>query len=220
MGRTHSIHPVEFGAGGSVDGRASLRGRGDIYTRGDPDRYLYFLVEGVVKLYKRYGAHKEAVVTLLEEGSVFGEPVPQARGTQRDSAEAFVACRVAVVAKEALEYHVRRDPRCALALLTAYAQWVQRREWAIARLVPWGIRPRLVASLLELSDRFEEPTESEVAIGVHLTHRMLADIIASSRVGVSKEMARFRREGLLETRRKGCIVLLDEPRLAEITRSR
>jgi CRP-like cAMP-binding protein len=26
-----------------------------IYIRGDPDRHLYFLTEGVVKLYKSYG---------------------------------------------------------------------------------------------------------------------------------------------------------------------
>ncbi len=43
-----------------------------IYIRGDPDRRLYFLTEGVVKLYKSYGGYKEAIVTLLEEGNLFG----------------------------------------------------------------------------------------------------------------------------------------------------
>jgi CRP-like cAMP-binding protein len=76
-----------------------------------------------------------------------------------------------------------------------------------------------VASLLELSNRFGEPTEGEVLIGVHLTHRMLAEMTASSRVGVSQEMARFCREGLIGIRRKGQIVLLDEPRMAEMIRS-
>ena len=118
-----------------------------------------------------------------------------------------------------MEYHLRRDPRCALALLMAYSQWVQRRERATARLIPREIRPRLVASLLELSNRFGEPTEGEVLIGVHLTHRMLAEMTASSRVGVSQEMARFCREGLIGIRRKGQIVLLDEPRMAEMIRS-
>ena len=37
-----------------------------IYTCGEPDRYLYFLTEGVLKLYKRYAGHKEAIVALLE----------------------------------------------------------------------------------------------------------------------------------------------------------
>src|SRR5919202_354657 len=40
-----------------------------IYIPGDPDRRLYFVTEGVVKLYKSYAGHKEAIVTLLEEGN-------------------------------------------------------------------------------------------------------------------------------------------------------
>jgi CRP-like cAMP-binding protein len=48
---------------------------------------------------------------------------------------------------------------------------------------------------------------------------MLAEMTASSRVGVSKEMARFCREGLIEIRGKGQIVLLDEVRMAEMIRS-
>jgi CRP/FNR family transcriptional regulator, cyclic AMP receptor protein len=190
-----------------------------IYIRGDPDRRLYFLTEGVVKLYKSYWGHKEAIVTLLEEGNVFGEPTPQSGGVHRDSAQAASACQVAVVDKAALEHHVQRDPRCALALIVAYAQWVQRNERVMERLVPRDIRPRLAASLLELADRLGEPTEGGVVIGVHLIHQTLADIAVSSRVGVSKEMARFRREGLIEPRGKGRIVLLDKLSLEEIARN-
>ena len=93
-----------------------------IYSRGDPDRYLYFLTEGGLKLYKSYGNYREAIVTLLEEGNVFGEPTPQARGPHRDSAEAAICSRVAAVGKAALEQHLRRDPGCALTLLIAYSQ--------------------------------------------------------------------------------------------------
>jgi CRP/FNR family transcriptional regulator len=113
----------------------------------------------VVKLYKSYGGHKEAIVTLLEEGNIFGEPAPRSRGAHRDSAQAASACRVAVVGKAALEQAVQRDPRCALALIVAYAQWVQRQERVMERLVQRDIRPRLAASLLELADRLGKPTE-------------------------------------------------------------
>jgi CRP/FNR family transcriptional regulator, cyclic AMP receptor protein len=190
-----------------------------IYVCGDSDRYLYFVTEGVVKLYKGYGEHKEASVTLLEKGNVFGEPTPRLEGVHSDSAEAAAACQVTLVDKEALAEHVQRDPRCALALIVAYAQWVQRNERAMERLVPRDIRPRLAASLLELADRLGEPTEGRVAIGVHLIHQTLADMVVSSRVGVSKEMARLRREGLIEPRGKGRIVLLDRLRLEEIARN-
>lgn len=217
--------PVAFvllsleGAGVPMSGRRLEFGE-TIYGRGDPDRHLYFLVEGVVKLYKGYRGHKEAIVTLLEEGNVFGEPAPRSEGVHRDSAEAASACWVTAVGKAALEQHVRRDSRCALALLVAYAQWVQRHERAMERLVPRDIRPRLAASLLELADRLGEPREDGVAIKVHLIHQTLADTVVYSRVGVSKEMGRFRREGLIVPRGRGRIVLLDEARLSEIAQSK
>jgi CRP-like cAMP-binding protein len=87
------------------------------------------------------------------------------------------------------------------------------------RLVPRDIRPRLAASLLELADRLGEPTEGGVAIGVHLIHQTLAYMVVSSRVGVSKEMARLRREGLIEPQGKGRIALLDKLCLEEIARN-
>ena len=188
-----------------------------IYYRGEPDRYLYFLTEGVLKIYKSYGGHKEAIVALLEEGNVFGVPDLRAHSAHRDSAEAIVWSRIAVVDKVALAEHVRRDPKCALALLIVYAQWVQRRERTVVRLAHRDTRARLARVLLELADRFGEPKEGEVAIETRLTHLMLAEMTASSRVGVSKEMVRFRREGVIKTRGKSQIVLLDQPRLAQIT---
>jgi CRP-like cAMP-binding protein len=188
-----------------------------IYYRGEPDRYLYFLTKGVLKIYKSYGGYKEAIVTLLEEGNVFGVPDLRARSAHRDSAEAVVRSRIAAVDKVALGEHVRRDPKCALALLIVYAQWVQRRERTAVRLAHRHTRARLATVLLELADRFGKPREGEVAIEMRLTHLMLAEMTASSRVGVSKEMARFRREGVIKTQDKSQIVLLDQPRLAQIT---
>jgi CRP-like cAMP-binding protein len=188
-----------------------------IYYRGEPDRYLYFLTKGVLKIYKSYGGYKEAIVTLLEEGNVFGVPDLRARSAHRDSAEAVVRSRIAAVDKVALGEHVRRDPKCALALLIVYAQWVQRRERTAVRLAHRDTRARLATVLLELADRFGEPREGEVAIEMRLTHLMLAEMTASSRVGVSKEMARFRREGVIKTQDKSQIVLLDQPRIAQIT---
>jgi len=188
-----------------------------IYYRGEPDRYLYFLTKGVLKIYKSYGGHKEAIVALLEEGNVFGVPELRARSAHRDSAQAIVWSRIAAVDKVALGEHVRRDPKCALALLIVYAQWVQRGERTAVRVAHRHTRARLATVLLELAERFGKPMEGEVALEMRLTHLMLAEMTASSRVGVSKEMARFRREGVIKTQGKSQIVLLDQPRLAQIT---
>ena len=73
---------------------------------------------------------------------------------------------------------------------------------------------------MELADRLGEPTGDGVVVKVQLIHQTLADTIVSSRVGVSKEMARFRREDLIEAQGRSRIVLLDETRLSEIAQGK
>ncbi len=46
-----------------------FKAKDTIFTRGDPDDQLYFLLEGTVRLYKIYGDYKEATVGLLREGA-------------------------------------------------------------------------------------------------------------------------------------------------------
>lgn len=46
--------------------------------------------------------------------------------------------------------------------------------------------------------------------GVRLTHRDLASMVASERSSVTKEMSRFRREGLVDAPLEGRVRVLDE----------
>jgi CRP-like cAMP-binding protein len=188
-----------------------------LYASGDADGYLCFLLEGQVRVYKPYGAYKEATVALVDEGGVFGEPSLRPSGGHRDSAEAITDCQVARVSKDALEGHVSRDPACALALMAAFCKWARQREQVVALLLPRGVRNRLAALLLALADRFGEEAEPGVTIGIRLTHQRLAEMVACTREAVSKEMACLEREGYIETRnRERKIVLLNHGGLGEL----
>jgi CRP-like cAMP-binding protein len=188
-----------------------------VYASGDADRYLCFLLEGQVRVYKPYGAYKEATVALLGEGGIFGEPSLRPGGGHRDSADALTDCQVARVSKVALEGHVSRDPACALMLMAAFCKWARQREQLVALLLPRGVKSRLAALLLALADRFGEEAEPGVAIGLRLTHQRLAEMIACTREAVSKEMACFERERRIETRNsERRIVLLDRRSLGDL----
>lgn len=188
-----------------------------LYSSGDPDRYLCFLLEGRVRVYKSYGAFKEATVALPGRGELFGEPSLRPSGSHRDCAEALTACQVARVSKAVLERHVGRDPACAHALMVAFCKWAQQREQTVALLLPRGVRNRLAALLVSLSQKFGEETEQGIVIGMRLTHQSLSEMIACTREAVTKEMASFEREGYIETRnRDRRIVLLNRQRLDEL----
>src|SRR3712207_4816190 len=69
----------------------------DIFVPGDPDGHLYFVLSGMVRLYKMYGDYKEATVALLRDGDVFGELSLQEGSGQTLFAQALTEVRVAAV---------------------------------------------------------------------------------------------------------------------------
>lgn len=210
-------------AAGVPVGTRLLDPGGDVYHAGDADRHLFFALEGLVRVYRTYGGARggrlptEATTCLAGGGEVFGDPDLRGSGAHEDSAAALTRCRVALVRKDALGRHLGRDHGCSLALLEAYSTWAWRRERAATRLLARETRGRLADLLLELSDRFGRLVPGGVYVGLRLTHEQLARMVACTRESVSKEMALLGREGAIETRGRGRVVLLDQRGLAGAT---
>lgn len=189
-----------------------------VYAAGDLDRHLFFAMEGLVRIYVSYDgvfgkAPKQATTCLRGGGDVFGEPDLEDGGVHDDSAAALGFCRIVLVRKDVLRRHLEQDHGSALALLRAYTGWAEQRERTSRRLLTRETRSRLADLLLDLSDRFGEHVAGGVAIGARLTQQQLATMVASTRESVSREMVLFEREGAVETRSRGRIVLLDQRRL-------
>lgn len=214
----------EIGAAGL---RTSERrcGAGEaLWSPGDPDDRLLFVVSGVVRVYATYGGGlKEVTTDVLKDGGLLGGPDLSGRGRREDFAEAATEATVVAVRKAAAEWLVRRKPEAALALLGAYSERARRSEELAAILAPREVSARLAALLLRLAERFGEEAEDgppgAVGIGLRLPHRELAGMVASTREAVSKVMGEFRRAGLAEARGQR-VVLLDLPGLSEVAGGR
>ena len=89
---------------------------------------------------------------------------------------------------------------------------LRQSEATIESLLDREVSARLAALLSNLGYRFGEPDGSRMALKVRLTHQDLANMIASTREAVSKEMSEFQRAGLIEVRNRRISVT---PQLAE-----
>src|SRR5215218_1029352 len=171
-----------------------------IYGPGDPDGQLYFLLEGTVRLYKIYGEYKEATVTLLKDGGVFGELSLDEGSWQNVFAVAVTDARVAVVRKSVLTKVIKRHPEFGIKLLFSFSERLRQSDEVIESLLDREVSARLATLLLNLGDRFGETNGSGTVLNVRLTHQDLANMIVSTREAVSKVMSEFQREGLIEVR--------------------
>ena len=185
-----------------------------IFTPGDPDDQLYFLLSGTVRLYKIYGDYKEATTALLKDGGVFGK-LNLVEGRWQDVfAEAVTEARVASIQKAALERVIKSNPGFALKLFSSLSERLRQSDEVIESLLHREVSTRLATLLMNLGERFGEDDNPEVLIGVRLTHQDLANMIASTREAVSKVMSEFQRDGVIETRNRR-IVILDPGALAK-----
>ncbi|ABG03827.1 transcriptional regulator, Crp/Fnr family [Rubrobacter xylanophilus DSM 9941] len=185
-----------------------------IFAPGDPDDQLYFLLSGVVRLYKIYGDYKEATTALLKDRGIFGK-LSLVEGRWQDVfAEAVTEARVAAIQKAAIEQVIKTKPDFALKLFSSLSERLRQSDEVIESLLHREVSTRLATLLLNLGERFGREEGGRLVIEVRMTHQDLANMIASTREAVSKVMSEFQREGLIETRNRR-IALLNREALAE-----
>src|SRR5215211_5700690 len=158
-----------------------------IFTPGDPDDQLYFLLSGTVRLYKIYGDYKEATTALLKEGGVFGK-LNLVEGRWQDV--------------------------FALKLFSSFSERLRQSDEVIESLLHREVSTRLATLLINLGERFGESNGVGILIDVRLTHQDLANMIASTREAVSKVMSELQRDGVIESRNRR-IVIVNGEALAE-----
>ena len=185
-----------------------------IFTPGDPDDQLYFLLSGAVRLYKIYGDFKEATTAFLKDGGIFGK-LDLVEGRWQDVfAEAVTESRVAGIQKASLERVIKSDPVFALKLFSSLSERLRQSDEVIESLLHREVSTRLATLLLNLGERFGEDNGVGRLIDVRLTHQDLANMIASTREAVSKVMSEFQRDGVVETRNRR-IAIVNGDALAE-----
>ncbi len=127
-----------------------------IFTPGDPDDQLYFLLSGTVRLYKIYGDYKEATTALLKDGGVFGK-LNLVEGRWQDVfAEAVTEARVASIQKSSIERVIKNDPGFALKLFSSLSERLRQSDEVIESLLHREVSTRLATLLMNLGERFGE----------------------------------------------------------------
>jgi CRP-like cAMP-binding protein len=178
-----------------------------IFTPGDPDDQLYFVLSGTVRLYKIYGEYKEATTAMLRDGGIFGK-INLVEGRWQDVfAEAVTEARVASIQKASIERAVKNEPEFALKLFSSLSERLRQSDEVIESLLHREVSTRLATLLVNLSERFGEENGSSVALDVRLTHQDLANMIASTREAVSKVMSELQRDDIIEARSRKITII-------------
>ena len=188
-----------------------------LFNEGDPGDRLYVVTQGKVKLGRTAADGRENLLAVLGPGEMFGELSLFDPGPRTATATAVTAVTLSGMGHDDLQPLLMQRPEVAGRLLQALARRLRRTNEAMADLVFSDVPGRVAKALLDLAERFGQPSEAGLHVHHDLTQEELAQLVGASRETVNKALADFASRGWLRLEGKS-VVILDRERLARRAR--
>jgi CRP/FNR family transcriptional regulator, cyclic AMP receptor protein len=179
-----------------------------IISEGEPAGALYFVAEGVIKIFKTSTDGKEQILALLRPGDYFNDIAVLDNGASPVSAQAMGPGLLLGLNKADLTAIINLYPPVALNFLKIMARRLRDLIALVEDLSFRSVAGRVAKILLDGTGHPAQP-------GPRLTQRDMAAMAGTAREVVSRSLKYLEDEGLIEMRRHR-IVITDQPGLKQL----
>ena len=186
------------GLAGVLNKRTVTKGSSIVHAQDRGDNMM-FIASGKVKISLIGTDGKEAILSYLNEGDVFGELALITGEPRSADVVALADCTYFTLSKEHFEKHVQQHSGLVRALLTSLALRLRAASQKIGDLVLFDVYRRVARVLKSLGKAEQTAEGTRHVIEARPTHQELA-----SMVGTSREMVTRALKGLEEDR---CITI-------------
>jgi CRP-like cAMP-binding protein len=193
----------------------SLRGRGTrrryptgsmLFHEGERSDYVMAVISGRVKISYFTADGKEVVLAVRGAGDLLGELSAIDGETRSATASALEPVDAVVLRAEEFTDFLGSYPRLALLMLRMVSRKLRDADRKRIEFTAHDSIGRVAKRLVELADRYGEPTDDGIVIKLALSQQELAGWTGSSREAVSKALQALRARGWIETRRRQIVV--------------
>ena len=195
--------------------RTQYRENSVLFWDGDPSDRLFFVEEGMVQMY--HYTEEGVTVPLLfhQRGELVGLGGVLC-GTARKVNAKTLRPSVLWEMSRADFFQILHDyPDVTIWVAVSLSERLRITDQEVLRAVVMESDCRLAISLLELAQGSEAQRLENGSVRVSVTHQELAQTIGACRQTVTTTLGKFKRQGILRTR-KGSLELLDLKKLAVI----
>jgi CRP/FNR family transcriptional regulator len=180
-----------------------------IFMEGEPAESLYFLVSGIVKLFKTSAQGKEQIIGLAHPHEVLNDISVFDGGPNPMGAQAMTAVTVYGIKKDRLDAALRQYPRISAQIIRVMAARTRQLITLVEDLSFKHVIGRVVKILLEHVGDGTGPSE-------RLTQQEMAAMAGTAREVVARSLKALEERGLIRLERHR-IVIVDRRGLQEIT---
>lgn len=170
---------------------------------------LYLVASGQVKVVLIGEDGREVILSVLGEGSFFGEMALIDDSPRSAHVIAMDDSVLLTLRREDFQHRLRSSPEVAISLLRELSRRLRRADEKIGSLVLLDVNGRVADLLLRAASE-----EGGECIKRKLTHHTIAQMIGSSRETVSRTMRDFVERGFIQVTRKD-ITITNRPALMD-----
>ncbi|WP_219837257.1 Crp/Fnr family transcriptional regulator [Paenibacillus sp. R14(2021)] len=167
---------------------------------------LFFVIEGVLRLFKTNAAGKQYTIGMLSSGSIYGEIDVFSMGTNGYYMETLEDTVIGMISKEQAEQILRTYPEVSLRFLSELSCRLHERNEVLEKLTMNDLRGKVIFFLHKLSKRFGVKENNRHYINLPFTHQELANMIGGTRESVTLILQELAKEGAVITARKNIMV--------------
>ncbi|MCA1708042.1 MAG: Crp/Fnr family transcriptional regulator [Actinobacteria bacterium] len=201
----------EFGAELTEQERADLARRGRprrlpagtlLFVEGTRSDTVVVVISGRVKIFSSAEDGTEVILEVRGPGALLGELAAIDEQPRSASVRSLEPVEVLTVGSREFTAFLQAHPRTMWLLMRIL---IDRLRGADRKLLEFGVYDtlnRVARRLVDLVDRFGEPTESGIRIALPLTQDELASWVCASREAVAKALRTLRACGCVRTQRR------------------
>lgn len=176
--------------------------RGEIlFHEADESAWVTVLMSGRVKASSHSATGTETVLAVRGPGALLGELSAVDRQPRSATVQALDPVDGLVLPLADFERYLKEHGRVAFLLMRLLSE---RLRDADRKRIEFGVQDstgRVAARLVELAERFGQPLDGAIRIGMPLSQDELASWIGASREAVSKSLGVLRNAGWIKTSR-------------------
>lgn len=177
-----------------------------IFMEGGEREAVFFIQEGMVKIFKVDENGNEQVINLLQKGEMFPHIGFFDKTPYPATAEVIEGAEVFVIRIDDFDRLLLENPEITLKVMKMMGQKINMLQQRVQELISHDILHRVVRTILRFANEAGEARGNQVRIHMPITNQDFANMVGSTRETINRVLAQLKKENLLETDRHGMLI--------------
>lgn len=181
-----------------------------VYMEGNHPSYLYYIMKGKVKAFRRNDEGKELITGVYKEGDFLGYIPLLEGGTYKENAEVMEDTQLAIIPRKDFEELTHNNIQVLQKFIQLLAKNISEKEVQLLSIAYSSLRKKVADALMFISNKYNAINSEKFSIDISRDN--LAAIAGVAKESLIRTLGDFRDENLI-TIKGGEIYIMDSKRI-------